>query len=122
MTSNPSSRPNSVRSATSPAARCPNRKLRPTTTCRAFRVSARTREANRSADSDASSAVNWMTSTPPIPSASKISNRWAMDVSRGGAMSGRITDSGCGSKVTATGSSPSVASATARSNRIRCPR
>ena len=115
--------PAAVSSATSPAARWPNRKFAPTTTAAACSRSTRIRSTNSSGDQPATSVVNGRARTASAPASWSSAARSPIDVSVIGAWSGRSTAIGCGSKVTATTWRPrSSAISRARAITRRCPR
>ena len=98
----------------------PNRKFAPTQTSATRSQSMMTVSTNSSGSQRESSCVNRTIATPCMPARSKPSSFWSSVMSSGGALSGRRTRGGCGSKMTATGVPPrSPASRRTRSSSFR---
>src|SRR5579859_4912961 len=94
--------PSSASSGTSPAALRPNRKSSPTTTAAACRRSESTMRTNSSGLSRENSTLKGSTNTASAPRPAR-SSAWRRGVVRnGGCEPGRMTSSGCGSKVITT--------------------
>src|SRR5579859_4475011 len=115
--------PSSASSGTSPAALRPNRKSSPTTTAAACRRSDSTMRTKSSGLSRENSTLKGSTNTASAPRPAR-SSAWRRGVVRnGGCEPGRMTSSGCGSKVITTSGRPfSCATCSARATTRWWPR
>src|SRR4051812_14769009 len=102
----PNERPSPASSVTSPAARCPKRKLSPTTTTAECSASTSTSCTNASGLSSENSRVNGTTQSASAPSCSISSALRTGSVSTAGWEPGRTTSDGCGSNVITTDCRP----------------
>ncbi len=84
----------------------PNRKFAPTQTSATRSQSTSTRCTNASGSQRDNSGVNRTTAAPITPAAAIASSFCAIVISSGGALSGRTTRGGCGSKVMTTAMAP----------------